>query len=426
MVVNARISSPTFERVAKGLVALHRLIKDGRDESPEAEAFRDELDVPLKALNPTERLRAQWLSEDLYSASEPPPATEPKALNPQAQRQLNEAFEARQSREWDRALALLRRWKEYIAPGLLSYLRGSIWLDLGHPDVAAVFYCHASECDPTNANYQAIYMHVLAQSSPDAAGKLANQVLADGERYAPVVVARAAEIRFQQTRNSSDPESARLHRKLIPILERNLARIETGADGADGTSGLPGCAMTIAVLGFCQELLGNTRAAVDFYTRGLQMNPNDDGLLVARGVLLYGTDPRSIIDFEQAVERGTSLIWPYLFLAHHHLITSRYEQCRVMCEAGLRKQGSNMSKSQLEEWRAIAQAELGFPPELVRVAFEAALRLDPSNDLAKRNRAAFEAFLQVPHTESSAAWEQRTVAAIRQLGAAEHPYTVAA
>ena len=44
---------------------------------------------------------------------------------------------------------------------------------------------------------------------------------------------------------------------------------------------------------------------------------------------------------------------------------------------------SENAKSQLEEWRAIAQAELGVPPEAVRTAFEAAIRLDPSNELAR-------------------------------------------
>ncbi|MFW5693455.1 MAG: hypothetical protein ACOCWL_04500 [Thermoguttaceae bacterium] len=126
------------------------------------------------------------------------------------------------------------------------------------------------------------------------------------------------------------------------------------------------------------------------------------------------------------MELGTTMVWPYLFLAHHYLVTRRYEQCRGMCEAGLRNQGSNTAKSQLEEWRAIAQAELGFPPDLVRAAFESALRLDPSNELAARNQAAFEAAVRAPQTRPSAAWEQRSEAAVRQFGAAEHPFSVAA
>ncbi len=50
----------------------------------------------------------------------------------EAQEQLNEAIEARQRREWDRALKLLRRWREYISPALLSYVRGRIWEEAGY------------------------------------------------------------------------------------------------------------------------------------------------------------------------------------------------------------------------------------------------------------------------------------------------------
>src|SRR5207249_8780807 len=126
------------------------------------------------------------------------------------------------------------------------------------------------------------------------------------------------------------------------------------------------------------------------FSRGLQVNANNDGLLAARGILHYGSSPRAIADFEQAVGLRSPVFWPYFFLAHHYLATSRFEQCRFMCETGLRMPASDSAKSQLEEWRAIAQAELGFPPESVRAAFEAALRLDPSNELARRNQNAFE------------------------------------
>ncbi len=131
------------------------------------------------------------------------------------------------------------------------------------------------------------------------------------------------------------------------------------------------------------------------------MNPKNDGLLVARGILQYGSSPRAITDFDQAVKLGSPVVWPYLFLAHYYLTSNRLEQCREMCEAGLRMRGSDTAKSQLEEWRAIAQAELGFPRESVRAAFEAAVRLDPLNELARRNQDAFEASLRVPRATSS-------------------------
>src|SRR6185437_1031733 len=107
-------------------------------------------------------------------------------------------------------------WKDYIAPALLSYLRGSIWLEAGEPDVATVFYRDASGRDPVNAKYRAFYMHALAESDPDLAEKLARQVLADDEKHAPVVIVRAADIRFKASRTASDAESAKLYRELVP------------------------------------------------------------------------------------------------------------------------------------------------------------------------------------------------------------------
>ena len=175
--------SPSFALVAKGLVAIHRLIKDGKDDSPEAESIRDALDAPLSALNAVEKERARWLSEDLYSVSEPP-AGSTKEMNPQAQRYLYEAIEARQRREWDLALTLLRRWREYISPALLSYLRGLVWREAGFPEVAAEFYGHAAQCDPENANYRAIHLRVLAESDPSAAARLADEVLTHDEAHA--------------------------------------------------------------------------------------------------------------------------------------------------------------------------------------------------------------------------------------------------
>ncbi|HVA51690.1 MAG TPA: hypothetical protein VNH11_35445 [Pirellulales bacterium] len=415
--------SPSFNLVAKGLLDLHRLIKEGKDDSMEAEAIRDALDAPLKALNPTEKARAQWLSEDLYSVSEPPAAINPKEMNPQAQQQLNEAFEARQSGEWDRALALLRRWREYIAPALLGYLRGSIWLEAGNPEVAAVFYRHASQSDPANAHYRAVYLHALAESDPSATGKLAKDVLLDAENQAPVVVARAAAVRFNETRTASDADSAQLYRDLIPVLDRNVAKLEADENEAGRRSAY---AMTVGLLGFCHELLGNAGVAVDYYSRGLQADPNNDGLLVGRGILQYGCSRRAVTDFEQAVRLGTPVVWPYLFLAHHYLSTERFDECRAMCETGLKMQASDTVKSQLEEWRAIAQAELGFSPDLVGAAFEAAIRFDPTNDLAKRNQAAFEACLRATRAPHGLEWQQKSELALRQLGLAERRYSLAA
>lgn len=414
--------SSSFKMVAKGLIALHALGKAGKDESPEADSVRDSLDLPLAALNRIEKERAQWLSEDLYSVSEPSSASQ-KEMNPQAQQQLSEAIEARLKGEWDLALKILRNWQEYVAPPLLSYMRGSIWMGAGNADVAAMFYGHASECEPANESYQHLHLKVLYESDPVCAGERVSQILAEYANYSPALVYCAADIRFSKIEEAPFAESAQLCRDLMQILEINLARVEKqeAADSASATR--QNCVM---LLGCCNEFLGNINAAVVYFSLGLKMNPSSDALLTARGTLLYGANPYAIADLEQAVQLGTPLIWPYFFLAHHHLTAGQFHHCRIMCEAGLKLKGSDTAKSQLEEWRAIAQAELGFPPELVRMAFEAAIRLDPTNESAKRNQDAYEVHLKSPHSDLRSIWEQKSNSAIRQFGLAERRYSLAA
>jgi hypothetical protein len=76
--------------------------------------------------------------------------------------------------------------------------------------------------------------------------------------------------------------------------------------------------------------------------------------------------------------------------------------------------------SEVFEWMAIAQAQLGFPADMVRTSFDKAIQRDPSNERAKRNLAAFET-ARTPIT-----WETRTVTAVRTSGLAERRYAVAA
>ena len=147
MNANQQCENPAFRQVAKGLIDLHRLGEAG-NESPEAEAIRDALDAPFDLLSSEEYERARWLSEDLYSISEPsePPLAEMlKEMYTVAKQTLQEVISARQVHDLDRALILLRSCKDYISPALLSYLRGTIWLDAGLSDVAAEFFKHACE-----------------------------------------------------------------------------------------------------------------------------------------------------------------------------------------------------------------------------------------------------------------------------------------
>jgi tetratricopeptide (TPR) repeat protein len=413
------VMSPNYRAFVRGIRALHRLALSGKDESPEADTVRDAMDVPWEALSDIERKRARGLSGDLYSISDPPDSRQ-QEMNAQAQDKLTNAIEARQRGEWDRALELLRRLDDDVDPALLSFLRGSIWLYAGDPETALLFVAHALRLQPDNGKYLAMFLHTLNMVDPGAARERARQILEKPEKTSPVAVAWAADIVFRVNRSLPDAEALGAIGQLVPALQWAFSRIEAGDEaGIDHSSYM----MTVLLLAFCHELLGKTQAAVDYLTKGLQVDPYNDALLGARGALLYGATPRAITDLEVAIQNGSQEIWPYFFLAHHYLMTGRFDECRAMCERASHLPASAAVRSELAEWVAISEAEQAFPAEKVRASFEIAIRLDPANEWARRNLAAFEAALALP---GKSKWQMRSESALRASAQAERQYPVAA
>jgi len=406
--------NPGYLAMVRGTRELHQLLAAGKEDSPEADAIRDATDGPWEALSEVERNRIRNLSEDLYSLTEPPRASEP--MTAQAQAGLNEAYEARQRGEWDRALDLLRRWRAHIDPALVSYLRGSIWLGAGDAATAALFVEHAHKLRPENENYLALFLYALAVADAPAAGKLAKEILREHAHHSPAVVSRAADVEFTSATAVSETEAHRVFARLKPILQSALARFdEQDPSRLDRSSYV----MTLGLLGFGYEFLGDRQAALQAYSRALQLDPHNDAFLVARGVLLYGASPRAVADLETAVHNGSSRVWPYVLLAHHCLLNGRFEQCRKLCEQTLDMDASAPVRSEVAEWLAIAEAALGYPAEIVRASLDRAIRLDPSNDRARRNLAAFETAAEPIAVKN---WETRSAAAVRTSGLAERRF----
>lgn len=405
--------NPNYGQVLRGYLRLHQLEVEGRDESVDADSVRDSLDVPWRALSADERERVQGLSTDLFSISKPPAGLE--EYSPQAQENLLAAVEAKQRGEWTRALSLLRQWGKHITPVLLSYMRGRIWVDAGYPEVGAVFYGHATHLEPDNANYTALFLHSLAKHDQQRALTMANKILEASGELSLALVVHAVSVKFNATREMAEPDAAVVFRSLIPVLSRALThRYENG--------GQPNYLLGIVLLANCHEFLGETGAAITYYSRGLQIEPSNHSLLTGRGILTYGKSPQSQKDLERAVELGSPLVWPYLFLAHYYLLHDRYEECRQACERGLGVSAPRTIHSRLSEWLAIAEAELRFPAERVRSWFEQALRLDHSNGTARSNLAYFE---QVnPHPSIQRSWVKETENTIRLIGQAERRATL--
>ena len=174
--------------------------------------------------------------------------------------------------------------------------------------------------------------------------------------------------------------------------------------------------MVCALLGLCHEFLGENQAALRSYDQALALTPNNDALLVARGILWYGESPRAIDDFVLAIDQETRLVWPYYFLAHHYVATGQYERSRVFCERGLEKGGADSIQSELAEWLAISQSELGYPSDLVLGSFDRAVRLDPSNERVRRNLGVYKAAKGPVRSDN---YEARTRAAVRASALSE-------
>ena len=331
--------SASYLATVRGLRELHELTATGRLDSPEADAVRDAADAPWGALTEEEKRRISGLSEDLYLITDPA-QTAVKEKNPQSQARLVDVYQARQRGEWDRVFELLRRWGAYLDPSLLSYLRGATWVEAGDPATAAIFYKHASELQPDNGNYLALCLNTLNKVASSEAQRRAEEILREPDKFQPVVVAHASNIMFDLAKELPEAEAAKFFRKLIPKLESALGKVEQGDEGGvDGST----FSMACALLGFCHEFLGENQAALGYYSKGLTVNPTNDALLVARGILLYGESPRAIDDFRLAIQQGSTLVWPYFSSLTTTLSPDSSSNVAISASEALRREDQTLS-----------------------------------------------------------------------------------
>lgn len=251
--------SSSYLATVRGSHALHLLIAEGKDDSPEADAIRDASDAPWEALSETERDRARWVAEDLYSIYEEPPALQP--MTSEAQSGLNAAYEAQQKGEWDNALAILREWRAYIDPALVSYLRGSIWYDAGDIATATLFFQHAHKLDPNNLTYAAMFLSSLNSAEPDAALVEAERILQDYQKFSPIIDVRAADIKLMSAMLLSEAEGNRTFPQLRTVLREAIRVAECEPNKADATT----VTMALGLVAFGYALLGRCQDAVDHY-----------------------------------------------------------------------------------------------------------------------------------------------------------------
>jgi tetratricopeptide (TPR) repeat protein len=406
--------NPHFLAYARLLHQLHFLIRGDADETQDGEALRERMDEPAEYLAPEEVESLHGISADFYTLGGPAWLVQP--LTPVARAELNEALDARNARNFAKALDLLRKNQAYRDPAGLTYARGSIWSEAGEHEIAADFFQRAKELAPENTNYAYIWLDALSRSNaPEALTTARNILLQPGDHPAKLVL-KAAEIEFSSTRQLPNSEAEAVVRGLVPVFEEVVMRLQTSGEARSSPSLL---IAAIAQLGICHEQLGDAAGAISYFDRGLQLFPNNDVLLTARGIQRYGSDTASSIqDFQEAVRLRSRLMWPYFFLAHNYLLHDQFDDCLLMANRALPLATSTALRANCLEWIAICQANLGHPPETVRAAFHAARQLAPENQRIAKNLQLFES--SVAETPPSPVpWERVDPETVRSLGQRE-------
>lgn len=408
--------NPDFLAYARLLHQLHQLIRAGADETAKGEELRERMDEPARDLSQVEIDCLNGISADLYTLSDPPWQVQPSP--PAVREELKDALEARDARDYIKALDLLRKNQVYRDAATMSYMRGRIWSEAGENEIAVDFFRGAKELAPENGNYSFMWLDALWQGKADEALTIAKAILQQTTDHPPQFVLKAADVVFASTRRLPSEEEKAVVRELIPVFEDVVIRLRTSGEGWSNHSLL---ASAIGLLGFCHVRLGDAAEAIKNLDKGLHLFPNNDILLTARGIQRYGTDTeRSLQDFQRAAQLGSRHALAYFFLAHHYLLHDRYPEALEMASRALHLADTAMLQADCLEWIAIGQAALGYPPETVRAAFHAAQQLTPDNQRIARNLQLFEASVAEP-LRPPIPWERVEPEAMRSFGSSFAP-----
>jgi hypothetical protein len=147
--------NPDFLEYVRLLHELHAAIREGKDESADGERIRDRMDEPASRLSSDEIDSVHGISGDFYSVTDPL-LTAIRPRTAEVAQDLAEVSRARASKDFNRALNLLRRCASYMEPAALAFQRGKTWLEAGEPDIAALFLERAVELDPGNPDYRSV------------------------------------------------------------------------------------------------------------------------------------------------------------------------------------------------------------------------------------------------------------------------------
>lgn len=372
--------SPAARAFEQLVVRLHRTLRNGGNETPEADALRDEMDAPWGLLAVEERSAFDLLSEDLYElggkrrivalGSDDTPASVAQG-----------AKAALQRRDYGRTLDLMRKVATGIPPkDVRLYMLGRCWDELGF-SVAACEFFDGAYAIGKRANYAVMALNALVRAGrrDDVLARIGK--IEQDPRAAAALRLRAAAILFDTAEGADPAEAADIFRRVIELVEPSL-------DAKDVVPSIRAAALIAE--GFSYEHLGENAKALQSFDKAVNIHEYDAALTARAFSQLATNRPAAMADLQRAVSLGTSLPWPYLYLAHDALLAGRYDRLEELCAAGLQRARVRRMRAQFYEWAAIAAAQLERPPDVVGERFARAVDEDPFEPRIQANAAAWE------------------------------------
>ncbi len=379
---NDKPPNPDFVGLVRRLTRLHELIAQGKGDEPEADALRDEMDLPWRRLTPAEMELIDELSADLYTLDSDALSKHPQEGGIRS----SELLTAWEAKNWRRIRDLIAKQPEGVSADFVGYIRGRCWEHVAGPEAAIPFFREAAGRKP---DFAAALVRALCDAGQTQEGLLeAKSFAARADRLSPYVLSFLVQTVFSSTRSMPPPTAFPVWQECADLFRTALAaqdRLPESQKDRQLSS------MTCVVLGMCHQMLGDIEAAHGSLDLALVIDADSELALTVRGLLLNAHDPlQALADFRQAVSRNTTLFWPYAYLARNAIVSGEYGQAVNLCSKALFLTKEPGYLAEVHEWMAIAKSCLDYPSAEVREHFDAAIALSPNQDRIRRNLDAWE------------------------------------
>ena len=274
-------SADHYQESLRLLLELHELTTQGQDESPPADAIREEMEQHWYPLSPLEQQRITGLSADLYSIGVD--RTEPVNDPPE---ELSIHISSLTSHEkWDDLLIALREDEDILPPDNVALYRGISWGYLNYPKVALIFFEEAARLDPANPNKVLPYtLELIHADDYDTAMQVVDAALMIQPNLAEMLCFKGWILLHLSAQLSGQLNKDQLHQVLK--LEHNA--LELMIENPPELEYMPQLAQR--TIGMCYHLLGQKFLARKAYKEALAMDEEDE---IARDLLkmLDGKEP---------------------------------------------------------------------------------------------------------------------------------------